>query len=131
MCVFYSISTFRKELSALQSLKTREYSSVWDDIINEFNKKDISEIRNTVPLILLQGNIKLIKTRIPNSFLKYGKSNGYRLLYLVRMDREEVVFLFVYPKRGKKGINNVKDTLYIKLISTYIEETNNGSLLKI
>lgn len=129
MCTFYSISTFRNELSKLISLKKEGYCSVWDDITSEFGKKkDMEEIRNTPSMIKLGDNTKIIKARIPNSYLKLSKSNGYRLIYLVRLDRSEIVLLYIYPKRGKKGLIDIKESMYSHFLKEYQSEQNAGIL---
>lgn len=130
MCTFYSISTFRDELSELLASKKDGYISVWNDIVDEFHtKKNMDEIRMTPSMIKLNDNIKIIKARIPNSYLKLGKSNGFRLIYLVLLDREEVVLLYVYPKRGKKGAVSIKDSIYIDLLETYNTELDANLLV--
>lgn len=89
MCVFYSISSFRDTIQELQSSKKDGYKSVWKDVVNEFEaKKTMDEIKMTPSMIKLCDNIKIIKARIPNSYLGQSKSDGYRLIYLIRLDKK-------------------------------------------
>lgn len=131
MCIFYSISSFRSAIRELQSSKKDGYKSVWEDVVNEFEtKKTLDEIKMTPSMIKLYDNIKIIKARIPNSYLDQSKSNGYRLIYMVRLDRNEVVLLYIYPKRGRKKINNIKDSTYIELLNIYKTELESGDLVR-
>ncbi len=131
MCVFYSISSFRDTIQELQSSKKDGYKSVWKDVVNEFEaKKTMDEIKMTPSMIKLCDNIKIIKARIPNSYLGQSKSDGYRLIYLIRLDKNEVVLLYIYPKRGRKKINNIKDSTYIELLNTYKTELESGDLVR-
>lgn len=130
MCTFYSISTFREQLDDLTKKEKDGYISVRKDICEELENKTIDELRITPSLIKALPDIKIIKARIQNSFLGYSKSNGYRLIYLARLDRLEVILLYVFPKRGKKGVVNIKDTTLHTLLETYINEAKTESLLE-
>lgn len=128
MCTFYSISTFRDQLNDLKKKEKEGYVSVWKDICDELKDKTIEELRNTPSLITASQEIKIIKARVQNSHLRFSKSNGYRLIYLAKLDTAEIILLYVFPKRGKKGAGNITDAAYKDFFKTYIAEAKSESL---
>jgi mRNA-degrading endonuclease RelE of RelBE toxin-antitoxin system len=54
-------------------------------------------------MVLNEDNFSIIKLRVPNSGRNLSKKDGFRLLYLVHRQKEEVVFLYIYPKRDHKA----------------------------
>lgn len=129
MCTFYSISTFRDQLNDLTKKEKDGYVSVWNDICDELKDKTIEELRNTPSLITASQEIKIIKARVQNSYLNLSKSNGFRLIYLVKLDTAEIILLYVFPKRGKKGAGNITDKAYKDFLETYKTEVKLGSLV--
>lgn len=129
MCTFHSISTFREQLNDLTKKEKDGYTSVWKDICEELANKTIDELRITPALIKSSPDIKIIKARIENSFLGYGKKDGYRLIYLARLDKAEIILLYVFPKRGRKGAVNVTDSAYVDFLETYLKEKKSDSLV--
>lgn len=66
MILFFSISTFRKRLADLLSVKRGVYGNVRKEIIREFTDKSIEEIRQNRDMILLQDDITVVKLRLPD-----------------------------------------------------------------
>lgn len=120
----YSISTFRSQIEALIKKKKDGYTSVLSDICNEIDGKSIEELRITPKQILQieKEQIRTIKARCSSSNIKQSKSNGYRFIYLVHLNKSEIVLLYVFPKRGNQGITNINHTFLVNLIKTYTEE---------
>lgn len=66
--------------------------------------------------------------RVANSNLKLSKSNGFRLVYLVSLITDEVFLLTVFPKRGTKGISNIPNAEYVRLLNELSQETSSKLL---
>ncbi|WP_321437317.1 hypothetical protein [uncultured Bacteroides sp.] len=128
MVIFYSIKTFRSALCSLCSKPKEGYSSVIKDICKEFKEKPIEEIRINRDMIISEDKFTIIKLRLPNSGQNLSKKNGFRLIYLVHKQNDEVTFLYIYPKRGPKGLITIKDNEILSLLDEFAEE-NKGSLL--
>lgn len=100
MIVFKTIAYFRSRLKVLLTVKRGVYATVEDEIRREFGGKSIEEIRINNDMILIDEPRIVIKLRLPDKKHRLAKKDGYRLLYLVYKDREEVGFLDIYPKNG-------------------------------
>ncbi len=122
MCDFFSTVRFRRQIKELTKRERDGYASVLADICNEFKGKTIEEIRISLDRILDADKFCLVKLRLKNSALHLSKKDGFRLLYLVRKDKPEVTFLYVYPKRGNKGELNVKNNDYLPFLEDYVNE---------
>lgn len=59
---------------------------------------------------------------------KLSKKDGYRLIYIVYKDREEVGLLDVYPKNGPLQQLDIDDKQVLNLVQQYLEEKVNGAL---
>ena len=59
---------------------------------------------------------------------KLSKKDGYRLIYIVYKDREEVGLLDVYPKNGPLQQLDIDDKQVLSLVQQYLEEKVNGAL---
>ena len=59
---------------------------------------------------------------------KLSKKDGYRLIYIVYKDREEVGLLDVYPKNGPLQQLDIDDKQVLNLVQQYLEEKVNGTL---
>lgn len=51
-------------------------------------------------MILLEGDLVIIKLRLPDKKRHLSRKDGFRLIYLVSKTDEVVVFLDIYPKNG-------------------------------
>jgi len=120
--VFYSIQAFRNAIAKLCSKPKDGYGSVAKDICSSFVDKSIDEIRINRDMVLNEDNFTIIKLRVPNSGRNLSKKDGFRLLYLVHRQKEEVIFLYIYPKRGPQGLITLKDNDIISLLKDYVDE---------
>lgn len=119
MICYRSISIFRKSISEMLKVKRGVYSDVEKEIKSAFKDKTITEIRNNRDVILYRDDSIVIKLRIQDNKNRLSKANGYRLLYLVHKEFEDVIFLEIYPKRGplqkidlnKNEYNNIYNCL--------------------
>lgn len=128
MISFKTISSFRSHLSVLLKIKRKVYANVENEIKKEFLGKPIEQIRQNNDMILLEGELVVIKLRLPDKKQHLSRKDGFRLIYLVSKTDEIVVFLYVYPKNGplqQLSITNIELKLLMK---EFINEVQNDSL---
>ncbi len=129
MVAYYSISEFRKRLQNLLDVKKKVYRGITEEIINSFQNATIEEIRQNRDMILIDDPIVVVKLRMPDRKSKLSKQNGYRLIYLTYLNKEKVVFLDVYPKRGPSQQLDTSDERLLDLIQAYNDEAVSESLV--
>lgn len=122
MIVFKTIAYFRSRLKVLLTVKRGVYATVEDEIRREFGGKSIEEIRINNDMILIDEPRIVIKLRLPDKKHRLAKKDGYRLLYLVYKDREEVGFLDIYPKNGPMQQLDEDDNVVAALVNQYAQE---------
>lgn len=125
---FYTTSTFRKTLEALIEKPKEGYGSVVKDIVDELSVMSDNVLRDTNDRVLQYKDFRLVKLRLPNSGQHQSKSAGFRLIYWVSLKSNDVVLLRIYPKRGPKGINDLVDAEYNRLLLEMMEESKANSL---
>lgn len=128
MILFQSISYFRERLSNLKEVKRGVYATVEEEIHREFTGKTIEQIRMNNDMILIEDSYITVKLRLPDRKHKLSKKDGFRLLYLVYRDKEEVAFLDIYPKNGPKQQLDETDDTIAWLINSYATEKYLGIL---
>lgn len=128
MIRFKTIAFFRKRLAALEKVRKGVYANVGDEIRREFKDKTIEAIRINNDMILLEGDIIVIKLRLPDRKHHLPKKDGYRLIYLVSKVAPVVAFLDVYPKNGPMQQLDEDEQVILGLVSSFILEGKNGSL---
>lgn len=128
MIKFQSISYFRTRLELLKKVKKGVYSTVEDEIKREFGGKPIEQIRINNDMILIDDPLVVIKLRLPDKKHRLSKKDGYRLLYLVYKDREEVGFLDIYPKNGPMQQLDEEDEVIVTLLEQYAQEKETDTL---
>lgn len=126
MIQFKTISSFRKRIASLLKVRKGVYAGLPMEIKREFTDKPIDQIRQNNDMILLEGDLIVIKLRLPDKKQRLSRKDGYRLIYLVSKVAEVVVFLDVYPKNGPSQQLDLDDSELKRLISEFIVETNNG-----
>ena len=125
---FFTISTFRDVVASLIKKPREGYSSVVADICAELQSMPDSILRDTNERIIQTPEYRVVKLRVANSNLKLSKSNGFRLVYLVSLITDEVFLLTVFPKRGTKGISNIPNAEYVRLLNELFQETSSKLL---
>lgn len=129
MISFKTISSFRSRLAALLKVKRKVYANVEVEIRSEFAGKPIEQIRQNNDMILLEGDLVVIKLRLPDKKQHLSRKDGFRLIYLVSKTDEIVVFLDVYPKNGPLQQLDIADNDLKLLLKKYIEEAQSNNLL--
>lgn len=122
MIEFKTIAYFRSRLELLLKVKRGVYATVEEEIRREFGSKSIEEIRINNDMILIDEPRIVIKLRLPDKKHRLAKKDGYRLLYLVYKDREEVAFLDIYPKNGPMQQLDENDDVVVALVEQYAQE---------
>lgn len=129
MISFKTISSFRSRLAALLKVKRKVYANVEVEIRSEFAGKPIEQIRQNNDMILLEGDLVVIKLRLPDKKQHLSRKDGFRLIYLVSKTDEIVVFLDVYPKNGPLQQLDIADNDLKLLLKKFIEEAQSNNLL--
>ena len=122
MISFKTISSFRSRLSGLLSVRRKVYVNVENEIKREFASKPIEQIRQNNDMILLEGDLIIIKLRMPDKKQHLSRKDGYRLIYLVSKTDEIVVFLDIYPKNGPLQQLDIADAELKFLVKQFIDE---------
>ena len=96
MIDYFAITNFVERIAALKNAKRGVYASVEEEVCTA----SIEQIRQNRDMILLDDPRIIIKLRLPDKKHKLAKKDGFRLIYLVYKNSEEVAFLDIYPKNG-------------------------------
>lgn len=128
MIQFFAISGFLSRINALKSVRRGVYSTVEDEIKAAFSGVPIEQIRQNYDMILLDDPRIVIKLRLPDKAHRLSKRDGYRLIYLVYKDCEEVAFLDIYPKNGPMQQLDIDDEKVVELVRQYVDEKECGAL---
>lgn len=129
MISFKTISSFRSRLAALLKVKRKVYANVENEINREFAGKPIEQIRQNNDMILLEGDLVVVKLRLPDKKQHLSRKDGFRLIYLVSKTDEIVVFLDIYPKNGPLQQLDIADNNLKSLLKEFIEEAQSNNLL--
>lgn len=128
MIVFYAIAYFLQRVAALKTIRRSVYATIEDEIRNSFAGQNIDTIRQNRDMILMNDEHVVIKLRMPDRKHKLSKKDGYRLIYIVYKDREEVGLLDVYPKNGPSQQLDIDDKQVTSLVQQYTDEKIKGVL---
>ena len=126
--IFYTITTFRKNISDLTKKTKDGYQTVMTDIRNALSKMPDNVLRETNDRVFQTDQFRIIKLRLPNSGQSLSKSNGFRLIYLALLTKDVVTLLSIYPKRGSQVKVNIDKGELQRLIQEYMVEYSNDSL---
>lgn len=128
MISFMTISSFRTRLSGLLKVRRKVYANVENEIRREFADKPIEQIRQNNDMILLEGDVIVIKLRLPDKKQRLSRKDGFRLIYLVSKTNEIVVFLDIYPKNGPLQQLDVAEEDLKNLVREFISEAQSDIL---
>lgn len=128
MINFKAIRSFRMRLANLLKVRRKVYANVETEIKREFTGKTIDQIRQNNDMILLEGDVIIIKLRLPDKKQHLSRKDGFRLIYLVSKKDEVVVFLDVYPKNGPLQQLDIEVNELKRLIQQFIDEVQMNTL---
>lgn len=95
----YCLEDFKIEFEKLKSKKS--YRTLEQEIINYFFNKKIEQLRSGTRLNH-SNQVPYIKKRL-------GGRGGFRVYFLLIIKKESIYFMFVHPKTGTQGSDNITD----------------------
>ena len=122
MITFSATANFIARIGALKNVRRGVYSTIEDEIRASFKGLTIEQIRQNRDMILFNDEYIVIKLRMPDKKHRLSKKDGYRLIYLVYKDTEEVIFLDVYPKNGPSQQLDIDDKQLVALVNQLADE---------
>ena len=125
---FYTTTTFRKNISDLTKKTKDGYQTVLTDIRKVLSSMPDNNLRNTNGRVFQTDQFMIIKLRLPNTGQSLSKSNGFRLIYLALLSKDEVTLLSAYPKRGPQGKISIDKSELQRLIQEFVVEYSNNCL---
>lgn len=128
MIDYFAITNFMERIAALKGAKRGVYATVEEEVCTAFKDVSIEQIRQNRDMILLDDPRIIIKLRLPDKRHKLAKKDGFRLIYLVYKNSEEVAFLDIYPKNGPMQQLDIDDQQVVNLVRQYVDEKENGTL---
>ena len=131
MILFSAIGYYALRVAALKNVKRGIYATVEDEVKAAFKGCTIEQIRQNYDMILLDDPRVVIKLRLPDKKHRLSKRDGYRLIYLVYKDCEEVALLDVYPKNGPMQQLDIDDQMVVELVRQYVDEKERGVLIPV
>lgn len=95
----FCLEDFKAEFEKLK--KKNSYSSIEKDILEYFFNKEIESLKSGSRLNN-SDDTPYIKKRL-------GGSGGFRVYFLLIIKKESVYLMFVHPKTGSEGFENITD----------------------
>lgn len=123
---FYTTSSVRNDIEKYR--KKDSYSRCCEDLCAFFADKDIETISMQPKLLGASGKVHFQKSRFASSNSAKGKSNGYRIYYVVEVEHAAVTVIGFYPKTGTYGKDDISNIEYKQIISEYKLEKAGGRL---
>lgn len=113
----YCLPDFKEKFDNLS--KKKPYKTLEDDLMAYFFEKDIEHLKSGVRLNFSEKE-PYIKKRLEGR-------GGYRVYYLLITKLEAVYLMFVHPKTGPDGADNITDESKAKIYKDVLEciRTNN------
>jgi hypothetical protein len=117
----FCLEDFKVEFEKLKGKKS--YSSIEDDIIKYFFGKNAQELSSGVRLNN-SSETPYIKKRI-------NGSGGFRFYYLLIIKDEKLYLMFVHPKTGALGSENITDESKAYLYKKVLESIKSNDLYQL
>jgi hypothetical protein len=121
MVVVYCISDFKDAFDDL--IKKRPYKDIEVDIIAYFFDKKLEDLQSGKRLNHSQDE-PYIKKRLE------GKG-GFRVYFLIKIIKENIYLMFVHPKTGPQGSDNITDDSKAKIYKNVLECIKTNDLYKL
>ena len=126
--IFYTSSTFRRNLESLTKKSRDGYMSVVTDICNAMREMPDDILRDKNDRVRQLPDYRIVKLRLPNSGQNLSRSNGFRLIYWVSLFTDDIVLLSIYPKRGPQCAVDLIDSEYGRLVVEMTQESKANQL---
>ena len=117
----YCLEDFKVEFDKLK--KKNSYSSIESDILSYFFDKEVSQ--------LMSGTRLNNSEETPYIKKRLNGSGGFRIYFLLLVKDEKVYLMFVHPKTGSLGYENITDESKALLYKKILESIRNDTLYKI
>ncbi|MFK7903482.1 MAG: hypothetical protein AB8B69_00080 [Chitinophagales bacterium] len=131
MVTYKAIDNFLQSLDKLERKGKKNYLKIRQDICGTYSEiEDVLALLKSDILVYLGDNI-VLKTRVPNRTMREGTSSGYRVINLINAEEQEVVFLEVYPKKGKFAKNDLSKNERLALLKEYLEQALEKTLKEV
>ena len=117
----FCLEDFKVEFEKLK--KKNSYSSIEGDIIEYFFNKEIAQLMSGTRLNN-SDDTPYIKKRL-------NGSGGFRIYFLLVIKDEKIYLMFVHPKTGSLGYENITDESKALLYKRILESIKTNNLYKI
>lgn len=117
----FCLEEFKVQFDKLK--KKNSYSSLEKDIIDHFFDKDIESLKSGTRLNA-SDDTPYIKKRL-------NGSGGFRVYYLLIIKNDSLYFLFVHPKTGSEGFDNITDESKAALYKKVLECITTNDLFEV
>ena len=117
----FCLEEFKVALEKLKSKKS--YHSIENDVIDYFFDKSVEE--------LASGTRLNNSTEMPYIKKRLNGSGGFRLYFLLIIKDENLYLMFIHPKTGKLGSENITDESKSELYKKVVECIKNDDLYKL
>lgn len=117
----YCLEDFKVEFEKLKSKKA--YKTLEQEIINYFFGKTTQELCSGTRLNNSDDS-PYIKKRL-------GGRGGFRVYFLLLIKNESLYFMFVHPKKGTHGSDNITDESKAHLYKKVLDCIQSGELYKL
>lgn len=117
----YCIDDFKVEFEKLNSKKS--YNTLEKDLINYFFEKTSQELRSGTRLNN-SNDTPYIKKRIRGR-------GGFRCYFLLILKKDSLYLMFIHPKTGSKGVENITDESKTYLYKKVLECIKSEDLYKL
>ncbi|MGB0931757.1 MAG: hypothetical protein ACPGVB_13330 [Chitinophagales bacterium] len=131
MVTYKAIETFLESLEKLERKGKKNYLKIRKDISDKFSEiEDVVDLLKSDIIVHLDNRI-VLKTRVPNTTMREGSSGGYRVINIIDAEEQEVIFLEVYPKKGKLAKSDLSKKEKIALLKEYLEQALENTLKEV
>ncbi|MDQ3551293.1 MAG: hypothetical protein M3413_07175 [Bacteroidota bacterium] len=117
----FCIEDFKIQFEKLK--KKNSYSSIEDDIIEYFFDKKIQDLTSGTRLNN-SDDTPYIKKRL-------NGSGGFRIYFLLIIKKEKIYLMFLHPKTGSLGYDNINDESKALLYKKVLECIKENNLYKV
>ncbi len=131
MVTYKAIDNFLQSLEKLERKGKKNYLRIRQDICELYS--DIEDVLDLLKsdVIVHLGDKLVLKTRVANTTMREGTSGGYRVINIIDEKEQEVIFLEVYPKKGKFAKSNLSKNERLSLLKEYLEQALENTLKEV
>jgi len=117
----YCLEDFKVEFDKLK--KKNSYCSIESDIIFYFFDKEASQ--------LMSGTRLNNSDETPYIKKRLNGSGGFRIYFLLIVKHEKIYLMFIHPKTGSLGYENITDESKALLYKKVLESIKSNNLYKV